>query len=129
MEAKIDFKIDYKFFCDSLNYLHSLNEQRELLEKVLDCDIYGGPMKAWGREFDFWSKVIANDEKLDIFIAFINAQNLDQLAPLVYSTKQKPIYGRVVAETHDTIPKYYTCHLYKPLNTSWTQCIWQILAS
>lgn len=66
----LTLNIDYDFYLDSLKRMENYERQAEALETALNCDIYGGPMKAYDNELTMWNKIFDDDHKMDFFLSF-----------------------------------------------------------
>ena len=62
--------IDYEFFKKKMDYFLWIEKQQRALENLLDCDIYGGPMKVWDHELEFWRTVLKSNEAYNLLVGF-----------------------------------------------------------
>ena len=62
--------ITKEFFKERLDFMRWLDEQQKSIEKIFDCDIYGGPMKVFETECNMWKQFFKNRRSYDLFITF-----------------------------------------------------------
>ena len=62
--------IDFEFFKESMNHFRWLDEQQRAIEKILDCDIYGGPMLVWNKELNMWDRILKKERSMGLLLSF-----------------------------------------------------------
>ena len=62
--------IDFEFFKKKMDYFLWIEKQQKGLESLFDCDIYGGPMKVWDHELEFWRAVLKSNEAYHLLVGF-----------------------------------------------------------
>lgn len=68
----LTLNIDFDFFENSLEKFLRYETHQRALEKIFDCEMYGGPMKAWEDESELWQRILGDTYKYDVFLAFVN---------------------------------------------------------
>lgn len=62
--------IDFEFFKESMNHFRWLNEQQQAIEKIFDCDIYGGPIFVWNKELNLWGRILKKEQSMGLLTSF-----------------------------------------------------------
>ena len=62
--------IDFEFFKESMDHFRWLDEQQRAIEKIFDCDIYGGPMLAWNKELNMWNRILKKERSMRLLLSF-----------------------------------------------------------
>ena len=72
--------VDFEFFKESMNHFRWLDEQQRAIEKIFDCDIYGGPMLAWNKELNLWHRIFKKERSMDLLLSFSSFYGFGELS-------------------------------------------------
>lgn len=99
--------ITKEFFKERLDFIRWNENQQRKIEDLFDCDVYGGPMKVWGAEYNMWQYFFKNARSMDLFLAFAAAYSTNKLGrTLEYHWNGKEFYDLYTEtiELNDNIP-------------------------
>lgn len=112
--------VDFEFFKESMNHFRWLNEQQQAIEKIFDCDIYGGPALVWNKEFKLWTCILKKEQSIGLllsFTAFYGFRDLSNEFSYEWSD-----------EFNDFIIREETLKLNAPVSDdNWLKVVWETL--
>lgn len=72
--------VDFEFFKESMNHFRWLDEQQRAIEKIFDCDIYGGPMLVWNKELNLWDHILKKEQSMGLLLSFASFYGFGDLS-------------------------------------------------
>lgn len=63
-----------------MNHFRWLNNQQQAIEKIFDCDIYGGPMLVWNKELSLWGRILKKEQSMGLLLSFASFYGFGSLS-------------------------------------------------